>query len=268
MTPADFERGRLVSRRAVVTGSGSGIGRAISIAFAAEGATVLGADRDADGNDETVRLVAAAGGEFHPGHSVDLVDDAAVGKWIADAVREHGDVDILVPCAGATRFAPVGEVTAEEWSFVLRHELDIVMWPVRHAWTSLRRAAAARSGGSAIVLIGSTAGVRGATTNPRVAHTVTKGGIVAMSMQLAAEGAPLGIRANCVSPGIVRTPATAADLLKPGAATSAAGIPLGRFGQPEDVASCVVFLASDEASYVTGANLMVDGGWSAVGPAF
>jgi meso-butanediol dehydrogenase / (S,S)-butanediol dehydrogenase / diacetyl reductase len=119
-----------------------------------------------------------------------------------------------------------------------------------------------------VVLVGSTAGITGSMSNARVAHTVTKGGVVAMTKQLAAEGAPYGIRVNCVSPGMVETPATRGDLLADDHPMRdiARAIPLGRVGQAEEVARCARFLASDEASYVTGANLVVDGGWSAVLP--
>ena len=119
-----------------------------------------------------------------------------------------------------------------------------------------------------MILVGSTAGISGSMTNFRVAHTVTKGGIVALTKQLAAEGAPHGIRVNCVSPGIIETPATQADLLAADHPMRgiAQAIPLGRVGQADEVARCARFLASDQASYVTGANLVVDGGWSAVLP--
>jgi NAD(P)-dependent dehydrogenase (short-subunit alcohol dehydrogenase family) len=141
-------------------------------------------------------------------------------------------------------------------------ELDIVFLPVTHAWPHLQKS------GGAVVLVGSTAGVSGSMTNARIAHTATKGGVVAMTKQLAAEGAPYGIRVNCVSPGMIRTPATEGDLLAADhpMRTIETAIPLGRIGRPEEVAACALFLASDEASYVTGANLMVDGGWSAVLP--
>lgn len=116
--------------------------------------------------------------------------------------------------------------------------------------------------------VGSTAGVTGSVTNGRLAHTATKGAVVAMTRQLAAEGAPHNIRANTVSPGMIRTEATEKDLLAPDHPMNsiASAIPLGRIGTPEEVAACALFLASDEASYVTGANLMIDGGWSAVLP--
>jgi NAD(P)-dependent dehydrogenase (short-subunit alcohol dehydrogenase family) len=105
----------------------------------------------------------------------------------------------------------------------------------------------------------------GSLTDTRVAHTATKGGVVAMTEQLAAEGAAHGIRANCTSPGMIRTPATGGDLLTLDhpMRTIARAIPLGRIAAPEEVGRCALFLASDEASSVTGANLVVDGGWSA-----
>jgi NAD(P)-dependent dehydrogenase (short-subunit alcohol dehydrogenase family) len=105
-------------------------------------------------------------------------------------------------------------------------------------------------------------------TNQRVAHTASKGAVVALTRQLAAEGAPRAIRVNCVSPGMIRTPATDSDLLAAGSPMRdiARSIPLGRIGTPDEVAHCALFLASVEASYVTGANLVVDGGWSAVLP--
>jgi meso-butanediol dehydrogenase / (S,S)-butanediol dehydrogenase / diacetyl reductase len=119
-----------------------------------------------------------------------------------------------------------------------------------------------------VALVGSTAGLTGSVTNTRIAHTASKGGVVAMTRQLAAEGAAHGIRANCISPGMIATPATARDLLAEDhpMRTIARAIPLGRIGTPEDVARCALFLASDEASYVTGADLVIDGGWSAVLP--
>ena len=155
------------------------------------------------------------------------------------------------------------DVTVEDWHFVLSHELDVVLLPVKHAWRHLKRSSA-----PAVVLVGSTAGLAGSTTNQRVAHTVTKGGIIALTKQLAAEGAPHGIRVNCVSPGMIRTPATTADLLADDhpMRTIARHIPLGRIGNADEVVTCSLFLASDDASYVTGANLVVDGGWSAVLP--
>ena len=254
---------RLAGKIALITGTGSGQGREAALRFTAEGATVVGTDVDADGAAETVELVLAAGGTMHSTHPLDLADEAAVKDWVDAAAQEHGGIDILYNNAGATRFSPVAQTSYADWSFVLRNEIDVVFLPTKHAWPHL----VARGGGS-IVLVGSTAGVTGSVTNPRIAHTASKGAVVAMTRQLAGEGARFGIRANCISPGMIATPATTFDL---GAQESplhgiATHIPLGRVGTPAEVVHCAVFLASDEASYVTGANLMVDGGWSAVLP--
>jgi NAD(P)-dependent dehydrogenase (short-subunit alcohol dehydrogenase family) len=255
--------GRLAGKVAVITGTASGQGRAAALLFAGEGAHVEGCDVDAIGAEETLAQVGDAGGSMESTQPVDLTDDNAVRTWIAAIGARHGRIDILYLNAGATRFSAVEETSLDEWRFVLAHELDLVFLPVTHAWPWLRRSPAA-----SVVLVGSTAGVAGSMTNPRLAHTVTKGGVVAATKQLAAEGAPYGIRVNCVSPGMIRTTATEGDLLAADhpMRTIAAHIPLGRVGDAVEVARCALFLASDDASYVTGANLMVDGGWSAVLP--
>lgn len=239
--------GRLAGKVAVITGTASGQGAVAARLFADEGAVVEGCD-----------VVPGEGWA-----TVDLTHEDAVRRWL-DAVGErHGRIDVLYLNAGATRFAPVDETSYDDWRFVLAHELDVVFLPAKHAWPWLKR-----SPGASVVLVGSTAGVTGSMTNTRIAHTVTKGGVVAATKQLAAEGAPDGIRVNCVSPGMIRTPATEGDLLADDhpMRAIAAHIPLGRVGDAVEVVRCALFLASDEASYVTGANLMVDGGWSAVLP--
>jgi meso-butanediol dehydrogenase / (S,S)-butanediol dehydrogenase / diacetyl reductase len=255
--------GRLAGKVAAITGTASGQGRAAALTFAREGATVVLCDLDLDGAAATVAAVRAAGGRAEEPRRVDLTDETAVGAWAAEVGTTHGLVDVLYANAAATRFAPVEEISYTDWRWNFRHEVDVVFLPVRAFWPLL--AAAARS---TVVLVGSTAGVTGSVTNGRLAHTATKGSVLAMTRQLAAEGARRGIRVNCVSPGMIRTPATEADLLAAHhpMRTIADRIPLGRIGAPEEVAACALFLASEEASYVTGTNLMVDGGWSAVLP--
>ena len=195
---------------------------------------------------------------------VDLTDEDAVRRWVDAAAEEHGGIDILYANAGATRFGPLeddhrGRVGLRAAARARRRVLpgqarlaapQAVGGRGRRAGRLDRRASA------------------GSMTNTRVAHTVTKGGIVALTKQLAAEGAPYGIRVNCVSPGMIETPATRGDLLADDHPMRgiAAAIPLGRVGRADEVARCALFLACDEASYVTGANLVVDGGWSAVLP--
>jgi len=247
-----------------VTGSGSGLGREAALRFAAEGAVVAGADISVESNLQTKHLVEAAGGRIHIGDSVDLTNEAQTSAWIARAVAELGSIDVLFACAGATKFSPIEETSIDEWQWVLKHELDLVFLPVKHAWEHLKNAK-----GNA-VLVGSTAGVSGSMTNTRLAHSATKGGVISMAKQLAAEGAVHRVRVNSVSPGMIRTPATEGDLLAEGHPMRQIqkAIPLQRIGTPAEVINCVLFLASNDASYVTGHNLMVDGGWSSVLPGY
>jgi NAD(P)-dependent dehydrogenase (short-subunit alcohol dehydrogenase family) len=255
---------RFADKVVLITGTASGLGREAALRFAAEGAVIAGADISAAGNSETARLVGAAGGTMHVGDSVDLTDESSVVAWINDAVAKLGAIDVLFANAGATKFAPLQETSLDEWHWVLKHELDLVFLPVKHSWAALKD-----SSGS-VVLVGSTAGVSGSMTNTRVAHSTTKGGVIALAKQLAAEGAVHGVRVNSVSPGMVRTPATENDLLADDhpMRNIAKAIPLQRIGTPQEVINCVLFLASQEAAYVTGQNLMVDGGWSAVLPGY
>ena len=253
---------RLAGKTAVITGTASGQGRAAALAFAEAGAVVVGCDMDDDGAEATVAQVTAAGGRMSS-QRVDLTDEAAVESWAQAVAATHGQVHILYANAAVTRFAPVEQLTFADWKWNVEHEMDVVFLPVKYLWPHLIQAP-----NPAIVLVGSTAGVTGSMTNGRLAHTATKGAVLAMTKQLAAEGAPHGLRVNAISPGMIRTAATEGNLLAPGhpMRTIAGSIPLGRIGTPEEVAACALFLASDEASYVTGANLMVDGGWSAVLP--
>jgi meso-butanediol dehydrogenase/(S,S)-butanediol dehydrogenase/diacetyl reductase len=254
--------GRLAGRVAVITGTAGGQGRAAALRFAAEGAVVVGTDLNVEGAEETVRLVWAAGGRMESHHPLDLGDEAGVSRWLAGVGDRHGHIDVLYNNAGRTSFAPLEAVTLAGWRQVLADELDQVFLVTRAAWPWLRV-----QGGS-VILVGSTAGITGSMTNQRVAHTASKGAIVALNRQLAAEGAPQGIRVNCISPGMIATPATEADLLAPDHPMRhiASSIPLARVGRPEEVAGVALFLASDDSSYMTGANLVVDGGWSAVLP--
>jgi NAD(P)-dependent dehydrogenase (short-subunit alcohol dehydrogenase family) len=253
----------LAGKVALITGTAGGQGRAAALRFAAEGAMVAGCDVKADAARETVQLVRATGGQMTSTHPLDLANEAAVHHWVDDVAGRFGGIDIVYNNAGATRFAPLERTTYADWSFTMRNELDIVFLVTRAAWRHLK----ARGGGT-VLLVGSTAGITGSMTNQRAAHTASKGGVVALTRQLAAEGAPHNIRVNCVSPGMVHSPATEADLLAPLSPMRdiARAIPLGRIGTADEVAACALFLASDESSYVTGANLVVDGGWSAVLP--
>ncbi len=252
--------GRLSDKVAVITGTSSGQGRVAALTFAREGATVIGCGRNPEAAAETAELVRAAGGQMESRAPLDLCDSQAVAEWIDDVAARHGGIDILYNNAGEPRFGRVGEMPIDDWRFTIEHELDIVYFASRAAWPHL----AAREGAS-VVNVASIAGLIGLKDQPQVAHAATKLGIVGMTLQMAAEGAALGIRVNCVSPGLIDTPATT-DFIAMGQdgplAAFMARQPLGRAGKPEEVVNAALFLASDEASYITGINLIVDGGSS------
>jgi meso-butanediol dehydrogenase / (S,S)-butanediol dehydrogenase / diacetyl reductase len=253
---------RLTGKVVLVTGTGGGIGRATAQVCASEGAHVIGCDLNPAGADETVALVRAAGGRMDSVAPVDLADEAGARGWVEEAARLGGGIDVLVNNASAIRFGAIDELSFEDWSFTIRNELDLVFLAVRAAWPHL----VARGGGS-IVNIGSISGSRGAFFMPQNAHGAAKGGVLALTYQLAVEGGPKGIRVNAVSPAMTETPQTRPMLMDPqGPAQSIRDrVPLRKWGQPEDVANAILFLASDEAAHVSGANLPVDGGAAVVG---
>lgn len=252
--------GRLSGKIALISGTGGGQGRAAALRFAAEGAIVVGCDISADGQHETIELVRKAGGTMTGTEgAVDLASSAGANAWIEAAVAEHGRIDILYNNASSSRFAPIEKMTDEDWHFTLRNEIDIVFFPTRAAWPHLSRP------GGVIINIGSTAGWAGSPGAGTLAHNATKGAVIAMTRQLALEGAPHGIRAVSLSPGFVRTPGTAAFLENPDIrAKLTARIPLGRPGEPEEIVAAALFIASDEASFLTGTDIVVDGGSLAV----
>jgi meso-butanediol dehydrogenase / (S,S)-butanediol dehydrogenase / diacetyl reductase len=244
---------RLSGKIAFITGTADGQGRAAALLFAREGAVVVGCDLKADANNETARLVSAAGGRMLAQSPVDLGDRTAAEHWIASSMREVGGIDILYNNAAAVRFESFAAATAENWHYTIRNELDLVFHATRAAWPHLQ----ARGGGS-IINTASASALRG---NPRLgaaAHAAAKGGVIAMTQQLAAEGAPHRIRVNSISPGAIASPAT--QWMQDQADQVRASIPLGRWGTPEDIAYCALFLASDESSWTTAANFVIDGG--------
>jgi meso-butanediol dehydrogenase / (S,S)-butanediol dehydrogenase / diacetyl reductase len=254
--------GRLSGKIALVTGTAGGIGRATALTLAREGARVVGCDLHPEGSADTVRLARDAGGEMTAMAPVDLSSEAGANAWTAAAVAVYGGVDILVNNASAIRFGPISSLSFEDWSFTIRNELDIVFLVTRAAWPHL----IARGGGS-IVNIASISATRGAFFMPQNAHGAAKGGVLSQTYHLVTEGGPHGIRVNAVSPAMTATPQTAPLLADPESpfAGELARIPLSRVGQPQDVANVVLFLASDESAHVSGANIPVDGGSSAIG---
>jgi NAD(P)-dependent dehydrogenase (short-subunit alcohol dehydrogenase family) len=253
--------GLLDGKVALISGTARGQGRAAALRFAREGAIVAGGDLLAEQAAETLDLLERAGGAGSS-RALDVTDEASVAAWVEGAAAEFGRIDILYNNAGAVRFAAIDKQPFADWRFTLAAELDSVFIASKQAWSHLC------AGGGAIINIGSTAGLTGSLTNQRVAHTASKGGVIALTRQLAAEGARHGVRANSISPGMIATEGARETLLSPEHPMRAIAdaIPLGRLGTAEDVVGAAVFLASAEASYITGANLVIDGGWSVVLP--
>ncbi|MEV7388153.1 SDR family NAD(P)-dependent oxidoreductase [Streptomyces sp. NPDC091215] len=253
---------RLAGKVALISGTARGQGRAAALRFAAEGALVVGGDLLHEEALETQRLVTEAGGTALTPARLDATDEDSVRAWAEAAVSAFGGIDILYANAGAVRFGAVDTQPYADFGFTMRAELDSVWLAAHIAWPQLVRSR------GCVLTVGSTAGLTGSLTNRRTAHSASKGAVIALTRQLAAEGAPHGVRANCISPGMIDTEGSRGDLLAADhpMRTIARHIPLGRVGRPDEVVNAAVFLASAEASYITGANLVVDGGWSAVLP--
>jgi meso-butanediol dehydrogenase/(S,S)-butanediol dehydrogenase/diacetyl reductase len=250
--------GRLDGKVALITGTGGGQGRAAAEFFCVEGASVVGCDLNAAENARTVELVNAAGGEMAGMAPVDLGDSRQARRWVADAAAVFGRIDVLFSNAAAPRFAPIPELSDEDWHFTIRNELDLIFFVTQAAWPHLQ------ANGGAIINTASVQGLVGIAMNGGIAHAATKAGVIAMTRQMAAEGAPHGIRANSISPGTVATPATARLVADEELLNSIlAPLLIKRLGEPVDVAAMAAYLASDESSYVTGANFVIDGGLTA-----
>lgn len=253
---------RLDGKVALITGIATGIGRAAALAFCAAGAKVVACDMNTGQAEETARLATEAGGVITVMAPVDLGDPAAAKTWVDAAAEIHGGLDILYNNASAQRFGPIDLLTVEEWDFTMRNELDLVFYTIRAAWPHL-----IARGGGAILNVGSIAGIRGVEFMPQNAHGTAKAGVISLTRQLVVEGGPHGIRANVISPGLVETENTRPLIAAPFPAFEQmhARIPLQRHGQPDDIVRAALFLCSDEAAWINGVNLVIDGGASVLG---
>lgn len=248
--------GRLKDKVALITGAGGGQGQIVALLFAEAGAHVFASDINAAGLNETAALAKARGLSIHVA-TVDASSEEQTSAWAADAVSQFGRIDVLYNNGGSGHMAPFSEMTGEQWRETLRLELDVVFAPTKAVWPYM----AAQHGGS-IINIASAAGMLGAEGTGAAAHSTTKGGLIALTRQLATEGAPDGIRVNAISPGpiMTRNVGLAYEALPAIRALFDTTIPLGRYGHPIDVAYAGLFLSSDESMFITGINLAVDGG--------
>ncbi|UZW57473.1 SDR family oxidoreductase [Sphingobium sp. JS3065] len=250
---------RLAGKIAVITGAATGLGQGAALLFAREGATVVAVDLDQAGLAETVKR-AKTDGTTIEAVSFDLTGEAGAKALMDHVIARHGRIDSLVTAAGFVEFAPVGDMTLAQWQRTMKGELDIVFLPVTAAWPHM-----VAQGGGSIVNFASLAAWNATPSLGAAAHAAGKGGILAFTRQLAFEGAPHGIRANTVSPGAIQTVSgqMAFDHV-PGFKDAALNKSMiRRHGTAEDVAWALVYLCSDEASWVTGTDLTVDGGASA-----
>jgi NAD(P)-dependent dehydrogenase (short-subunit alcohol dehydrogenase family) len=253
---------RLVGKVALVTGIGAGIGRGCALMFAREGAEVFGCDIDAARASATLATARAAGFGMESAHPIDLTRPADVQRCVDHAIERHGRIDVLVN-AGAInpQFAPIADMSYERlWVPTIVGEVDLVFLMCKAVWPHM-----VANGGGSIINFASVAALRGTEFAGMLAHSAGKGAILSMTRQLAVEGGIHRIRANTIAPGLVATMATASQGLTEGEQSdrAAGGIPLQRIGTPEDIAYCALYLASDEASWVTGTNITVDGGITA-----
>lgn len=251
---------RLAGKIAVVTGIGAGIGRACALHFAAQGAIVHGCDINPDAARQTADEANALRLASMRSYQADLTREGEVEALFAAIGQNAEGIDMLVNAAAMAVFAPVETMRYEDWKFTLAAELDNVFLCCRAGWPLLKA-----RGGGAIVNFASANAYITLPGSYASAHCAGKGGILAMTRQLAAEGAPHGIRANTISPGPILTSATRDVFLSPDMnATVLRGLMIQRLGQPEDIARAALFLASDEASFITAADLRVDGGTTAL----
>ncbi|WLR93240.1 SDR family NAD(P)-dependent oxidoreductase [Shinella zoogloeoides] len=256
MSDADF---RLDGRRAVVTGAARGIGRAIAERLARAGAEVLVADRDEAEGAATAKAIAGAGGKA-AFIALDVTDPEGVAQVVETIYRQHGAVDILVNNAGIVRNAPAAEMSLDDWKSVI----DIDLGGVFLCAQAFGRRMVA-DGRGAMVNISSMCGEIVVQPQPQASYNAAKAGVNLLTKSLAVEWAKSGVRVNAVAPGYIGTELTLrgrsnAEWFE----TWMRMTPMGRLGDPGEIANAVLFLAADASSYITGTVLAVDGGYTAL----
>ena len=253
-----LSRFALPGKVSVITGGGSGIGRASALHLASAGAIVCIIDRNADKGSDLVRSISDAGGRA-VSFAVDVTDETAMDATFKVIVETLGSIDVLINNAGIAIRSPALEMPVEDWNKVVAVNMTAMFVAARLAARHMKSAGT----GGAIVNTASIMGLSGGLY-PNVAYQTTKGGVVNMTRALALEWAPLGIRVNAVAPTFVRTSFIQPVLDDPERmAAIAAATPLGRIAEPEEVADAILFLASPAAAMITGSILPVDGGFLA-----
>ncbi|MFD0667572.1 SDR family NAD(P)-dependent oxidoreductase [Ramlibacter sp. MAHUQ-53] len=269
MTTSTNSAGRLAGKVALITGAGSvgpgwGNGRAMAVRFAEEGASVFGVDRELDRMAETAQRIADAGGTF-AGGTCDVTSSESVAAMVAACIERFGRIDILVNNVGGSAKGGPVEMSEAVWDAQVDHNLKSVFLTCKHVLPHMLA-----QGGGAIVNLSSTSGMRW-TGAAQIAYAATKAGVIQFSKVLAVQYAKQGIRVNTVVPGQLHTPMVEARLAgqRAGGDVEAllkqrqSRIPLPFMGDGRDTANAALFLASDEARFITGTEIVVDGGMSA-----
>jgi NAD(P)-dependent dehydrogenase (short-subunit alcohol dehydrogenase family) len=250
---------RLRGKVALITGAGAGMGREAALLFAEEGAQIVVADIDKAAALETVKQVEAGGGEALA-VAGDVAVEADVQRMIGEGVKKFGVLHILYNNAGVLwkdRDRSVLETEEKWWDRVMAINLKSVFWVTKHGIPHLRTV-----GGGSIIMMGSVSALAG-FTRAQDAYTAAKGALISLTKSLAIQFAKDRIRCNVIHPGIVDTPLQAPYLTDAIRKEFETGIPLGRIAHPREIAYVALFLASDESSFMTGSELVVDGGFTA-----
>jgi 3-oxoacyl-[acyl-carrier protein] reductase len=245
---------RLAGKVAVVTGAGTGIGQAIALACAKEGASVVAAGRRREKVEDTCRMIGSAGGEALP-FTVDVSKPDDVDGMVAACMEQFGRLDILVNNAGVRLPGGILSLTEEGWDWVMSINL-------KGAFLCAKAAAPimVRNGWGRIVNISSAAAI---TPSPNIAYSTSKGALVTLTKSMALELSPRGVTVNAVCPGTIVTDMTREMLSDPDVRRSQLQkCRTGRFGEPAEIAAAVVYLTSAGSDFVTGSVLLVDGGWT------
>ena len=247
--------GRLSGKVCIITGTGGSMGREAARMFAREGASVVGCNLTVDAGQAAVDAVRAEGGTMVSLQPCNLTNPRDCQALVDFAVRSFGRIDVLFNNAAMAYFNWLEDITDEEWDRDRREEVDLVFYLTRAAWPHLK------ASHGVVVNTASLNGLLSFKILPSLAHTTAKAGIIGMTRHLAMEGREHGIRANSISPGLIETNQTREQLKDPEWAAAMLGRTLlGRLGRPEEIANVALFLASDESSYITGVDIVVDGG--------
>lgn len=249
----------LAGKIALVTGAQRGMGRTHALLLAQQGATVIVTDVDQSACENVVAEIEQAGGTAQA-YAMDVTQIAQIHDVFDQVIEQYGRLDILVNNAGIYKPKMALDISEEEWNRTVDVNLKGYFFCAQRAAKEMQK----HNWGRIINIASIASGAVGVGVAGGSHYTATKGGVVGLTEALAVEFAPLGITVNCIGPGAIDTPMVAeADMDDAAMQGLLAGVPLKRMGKPEEVSTAVVFLASDEASYITGATLYVDGGWLA-----